>query len=322
MPATITHAFFAKDIYDILPEDITEKIDLQRLKMFSQSTDSLMFYNLFSILPGKDIRKFQGYFHTNNSQEFFITLLKYIKYHKINDIDTYTYLVGMICHYALDSTIHPYVVYKTRRFDKRKPSTYKYNNVHAFMETYIDNDMVRRRMKCNPYKFDFIRYCFDTRPFSHDLDKVINYTFYHTFKIRGMSKIYYKSIKQMKMALRLFRKDRYGIKKFIYQLADTFTPRSCYRFEAISYHYPLVDTHNYLNNDHKTWRHPCIYDLTSEESFIDLYLKTIQEAKELIYSSFAYLNNEDIDLTTVFTNKSYVTGLDCNDKKELKYFEF
>lgn len=322
MPATITHAFFAKDVYDILPEDLTNKIDLDRLKTFGQSVDSLMFYNLFSIFPGKDIRKFQGYFHDNNSQDFFINLLKYIKYKKVNDIDTYTFLVGFICHYALDSTVHPYVVYKTGKFDKKNPSTYKYNNIHAFMEAFIDNDMVRRRMKCNPYSFNFTKYCFDTKPFSKDLENTINHTFYNTFKIRGMGHIYYKSLKQMKWALRLFRKDRFGIKKFFYQLADTFTPRRCYRFEAISYHYPLKDVHNYLNNDHTMWRHPCIYKKTSTESFIDLYLKAIQMAKELIYESFSYLDGEDIDLKEVFTNLSYITGLDCNEKKELKYFEF
>ena len=322
MPATITHAFFAKDVYDILPDDITDKLDLQRLKMFGQSVDSLMFYNLFSILPGKEIRKFQGYFHDNTSQDFFINLLNYIKKNNINDIDTYTFLVGFICHYALDSTVHPYVLYKTGKFDKKKPSTYKYNNIHAFMETFIDNDMVRRRMKCNPYMFNFIDYCFDTKHFSKELDKTINYTFYHTFNRRGMSEIYYKSLKQMKWALRLFRRDRFGIKKFIYQLVDTFTPINCYRFEAISYHYPLKDNHNYLNNDHTMWRHPCIYKKTSTESFIDLYLKAIQFAKELTYSSFDYLNGEDVDLKKVFTNLSYITGLDCDNKKELKYFEF
>ena len=322
MPATITHAFFANDVYDILPEDYVEKLDLKRLKMFGQSMDSLMFYNLFSILPGKEMRKFQGYFHENTSQEFFINLLNSIRNNKTNDTDVYTFLVGFICHYALDTTIHPYVIYKTGKFDKRYPETYKYNNVHAFMETYIDNDMVRRRLKCNPYFFDFIGYCFDTKPFSNDLNKVIEETFYNTFKRHGMSAIYYKSLKQMKWSLRLFRKDRFGIKKFIYQLVDTFTPRSCFRFEAISYHYPLKDNHNYLNNNHTMWRHPCIYKKTSTESFIDLYLKSIQMAKELIYSSFAYLDGEDIDLKKVFTNLSYITGLDCDDKKELKYFEF
>lgn len=322
MPATVTHAFFAKDIYDILPEGLNEKIDLERLKMFSQSTDSLMFYNLFSLFPGKNIRKFQKYYHTNDSQAFFINLLKYIRKHNIDDIDVYTYLIGAICHYSLDSIVHPYVIYKTGRFNKKNPNAYKYNNAHAFMEVFIDNDMIKRRCKCNPYKFDITGYCFNIKPFSSDLEKTINYTFYHTFKLRGMSKIYYKSLKQMKTALRLFRKDSYGIKKFIYQLVDTFTPRWAYRFEAISYHQPLKDKYNYLNNDHKLWRHPAIYDLTSNESFIDLYLKALAEAKELIYASFEYLSGDNIDLTKVFTNKSYITGLDCNDKKELKYFEF
>ena len=37
--------------------------------------------------------------------------------------------------------------------------TYKYNNVHAFMETFLDNDMIHRRMRCNPYQFDIVKYC-------------------------------------------------------------------------------------------------------------------------------------------------------------------
>ena len=57
MPATITHAYFAKDVFDILPSNIKNIIDCSRIKMFGQSMDSLMFYNLFSILPGKKIRQ-------------------------------------------------------------------------------------------------------------------------------------------------------------------------------------------------------------------------------------------------------------------------
>ena len=57
MPATITHAYFAKDVFDILPSNIKNTIDCSRIKMFGQSMDALMFYNLFSIMPGKDIRK-------------------------------------------------------------------------------------------------------------------------------------------------------------------------------------------------------------------------------------------------------------------------
>ena len=47
MPATVTHSYFANDIYDILPSDIKDKVNINRCKMFSQGVDSLMFYNLF-----------------------------------------------------------------------------------------------------------------------------------------------------------------------------------------------------------------------------------------------------------------------------------
>ena len=321
MPATITHAFFAKDLYDVLPDNIIEKIDFERFKMFSQSTDPLMFYNLFSILPGKNIRKFQGVFHDNDSQKFFITLLDYVREND-SDSDVYSFVAGFIGHYVLDSIVHPYIVYKTGMFDKKCPSTYKYNNVHHFMESFLDMDMVRRRLKINPYTYDLVKYCFNTKPFSKDLDKVINYTFDTTFKLKDMDKIYYKSLKQMKNCIKVFRMDKNGVKKNIYKFMDTVTPKKCFRFEAISYHQSLDDKHNYLNNSHKLWRNPIDYDMTSKESFVDLYLKALREAKDAITLSFDYLNGKDVDLKKVFNNTSYITGLECGRKKELKYFEF
>ena len=110
----------------------------------------------------------------------------------------------------------------------------------------------------------------------------------------------------MKTALVLFRRDPYGIKKGIYKLVDTFTPRNVYRFEAISYHYPLEDKHNYLNRNHELWRNPTTYDMTSNESFVDLYLKSIKLAKVLVCASLDYLNNNDIDVEEAFAMKKNI----------------
>ena len=323
MPATAVHAYFAQDLNDILPKEIKNKLDVDRLKTFGQSTYSLMFYNLFSILPGKKIRDFQKYFHTNKTQEFFINLINYIKENDYTeDIDVNSFLVGAICHYVLDSTVHPYIYYKTGYFNKNDKSTYKYNNVHTFMETFLDNDMIKRRESINPYKFNISKFSFDTSKFSNELKDTIKYTFKETFDVDNMDKIYYKSLKQMRNSIFIFRQDRYGIKKFFYKLADTFTSKRVFRFEAISYHYPLNDRHNFLNENHKLWRNPCDYSLTSEESFLDLYLRALKLAKVMICASFDYINGKDIELEKVFINKSYITGLDCELDKELKYFEF
>ena len=322
MPATITHAFFAKDVYEILPSEIRNCLNLNRCKTFGQSTDALMFYNLFLPLPGKKIRKIQSYSHSHQTQEFFINMLSYMKENKIQDEDSYSLLVGFICHYILDSIFHPYVIYRSGLMKKGKPDTYKYNNLHGFIETFFDMDMVKRRLNVNPYRFNFGKFCFDLRPFSNDLKKVIDYTFDQTFHLKKMPSIYYRSLKQMKIDLNLFRRDPYGIKKVFYKLADTITPRSVYRFEVISYHYPLEDHHDYLNKSHRLWRNPVIYDMTSTETFADLYIKALKQAKVVICASFDYLNGKSIDLTQIFPNTSYVTGLNCDLKKGLKYFEF
>ena len=323
MPATAVHAYFAQDLNDILPKEIKNKLEVDRLKTFGQGTDSLMFYNLFSILPGKKIRDFQKYFHTNKTQDFFVNLINYIKENDYTeDIDVNSFLVGTICHYVLDSTVHPYIYYKTGYFNKNDKSTYKYNNVHTFMETFLDNDMIKRRESINPYKFNISKFSFDTSKFSNELNDTIKYTFKETFDVDNMDKIYYKSLKQMRDSIFIFRQDRYGIKKFFYKLADTFTSKRVFRFEAISYHYPLNDRHNFLNENHKLWRNPCDYSLTSEESFLDLYLRALKLAKVMICASFDYINGKDIELEKVFINKSYITGLECELDKELKYFEF
>ena len=323
MPATITHAYFAQDVYEILPSKFKDKLDCSRLRMFGQSTDSLYFYNLFSVLPGKKIQELDAYFHRNKTQEFFINLINYIKNNELyDDEDVCSFLVGFICHFVLDSTIHPYIIYKTGICDKKKKSTYKYKNIHEFMEVFLDNDMVRRRERTNPYKFKIGKFCFNTKKFSKELINTIDYSFESTFDVKNMGNIYYKSLKQMKMALNLFRRDPYGYKKIVYKFIDTFTSKSSLRLESVSYHYPLKDKHNFLNNNHKLWRNPTTYDLTSTESFVDLYLKAIKVAKVMICASFDYIEGKEIELEKIFLNNSYVHGLDCNLDKELKYLEF
>ena len=323
MPATIVHAYFAKDVRDILPEGIKYRTDEDRLKMFAQGTDSLMFYNMFSIFPGKKIRDLNKIFHNTKTREYFINLLNYIKRNDLfDDVDVCSYLIGFICHYALDSIVHPYVIYKSGVFDKRYKSTYKYNNVHTFMETFLDNDMVSRREDISPYHFKIGKFCFTRGKFSYDLTRTIDISFESTYNYKNMGRKYYRSLKQMKHALLIFRRDPIGVKKFFYKLVDTFTSKRLFRFEAISYHYPLDDRHNYLNLDHKEWRNPVKYNLVSNESFLDLYLKALKLAKILVCASFDYITDKTDEIDKKLFKASYISGLNSDIEPEYKYFEF
>lgn len=123
MPATATHAIFAMDVYNALPNKIKKLIDKNtfQYKMFSQSTDSLMFYNIESLKPGKKIRELQHTFHASKSRSFFITLVEYIGRNKLYD-NSYVmvFLYGFICHYVLDSNVHPLFFIKQDYLIKRQ----------------------------------------------------------------------------------------------------------------------------------------------------------------------------------------------------------
>ncbi len=328
MPATITHAYFSLDVYDKIDnknKKINEKY-LLRFKMFSQSTDSIMFYNIESIKKGKDIRNFQYYFHTNKSHDFFITLCKYIKDKKLFDnSEVISFLYGFICHYVLDSTIHPFVIYKSGIMNKSNPNSYKYNCKHNYMETFLDNKMIMDRWASKNKSYSTFRldkFCFDTKDFSSELTDTIDFVFKKVFFIDNMSRIYLKSLRQMKSFLFRYRMDRLGLKRLGYRTIDLFTSPSTFKFDCLSYHYIPKNEEIYLNLEHKAWYNPIDKSIKSYDSFYDLYDKAVFKAVRIINEVCNYFEDKKVSLSNVFTNNSYLTGLNCELGDECKFFEF
>ncbi len=326
MPATATHAFFAEDIFNKLDNNLKNKINCEKkaFLMFAQSTDPLMFYNIMNLKKGKDIRKFQYIFHTTKTNEFFTNLITFIKENKYyNEPKILVFLYGFICHYSLDSNIHPYVFYKTGNFNKRDKTSIKYNCLHNYIETFFDNILISKRKNINYAKFDICKYCFDLSDFSSQLKETINYSFNQTFKIKKMSQIYFTSLKQMNLFLKLFRKDSYGIKKLGYKFIDKVTPSNSFIFDSLSYKQSIEDNNNYLNLDHKLWNYPIDKNITGTKSFFDLYNNSLKETLSIIKQINQYfINDVPIDIDKIFKNKSYITGVDCNNKQKQEYFEF
>ena len=324
MPATITHSYFANDLYDVLPIGLKKLLmdDKQKLRTFAQSTDPLIFYNLLS-KKDKKIRDFQGYFHTNKTLEFFTNLINYIKYNNYyKNSEIMAFLYGFLSHYILDSKMHPFIFYKTGLFNEDDPTTYKYRNKHEYMENFLDNYLIKQKEGICPYEFKFYNFWYSKEPFSKELTEVIDYTFKETFNIEHFSKYYYKALNDMYKSLKYLRYDKYGIKMFIYKSIDKLTSDKTFKLQAISYHTNLKDENNYLNANHSTWTHPSLKREKHNESFIELYSIALKDAKKMITDVNSYFKDtKKINLTNVFKNYSYLTGKNCNNKNKLKYFE-
>jgi hypothetical protein len=319
MPCTFTHAVFSEQIY----KQIKDKSNLEDLKSFSQGPDSFNFYNLISVFPSKKYRKLSAYTQNKKTKEFFINLIKYIKNNKLEtNKQVMSFLYGFICHYFLDKTTHPYIIYKSGEFNIKDKSTYKYNNNHHEIEVYIDCYLINKIKKTDHTKFKIHEFCFNKNDFSNELKKTIDYVFYKTYKFKYVSKVYEKSLNQMKFFYKYFRYDETKIKRYIYSFIDFLTPIQIPKIKISSYNIKL-NKQNYLNKNKNFWNHPTNKKEQYNYSFEELYLiskkdclKAIKEVNKVLYE-----NKNITTLNKVFLNLSYKTNKNCNLKLKTKYFE-
>ena len=326
MAGTITHSYFILDLYDRLSINSKELLmdEKESLKLFSQNTDILNYYNIKNSKKRIKIRNFGRRSQEIKVYEFFSTLINYIKYnnHQYNP-QVISYLYGMLSHYVLDSTVNPYIIYKTGKFDKKNKDTYKYNNLRYEVESYLDNYMLRIRKGINPHKFKCYDFCFNVNSFNNELIEVMDFTYKEVFGINNFHNYYLKSIKQMKLFYKRFRYDPIGIKKAFYTLFDIVTPRYFLRKVPISYHINKKNKKRFLNLEHDKWFNPVDKRSKSNESYLELYTKALYKCTNMIQeiNKFLYYDKK-INLKKVIGNLSYETGKDCDKVKELKFFEF
>jgi uncharacterized membrane protein YbaN (DUF454 family) len=312
------------DLYDRLNNQKKKILEpyKNKFKIFAQGPDVFFFYDLLCPIYGKDTRKLGSYMHQNKTQIFFVNLVTMIKSKKLEDNpEVLAFLYGLIAHYALDMTAHPFVLYKTGVFDKNNKSSYKYFGGHELMESYIDAYYMKEKGKINPRKFDVISFCFKDISISNTLCSLINDVFKQTFNQQGICYKYRKSIKQMKCFYHLFRTDRFGIKKIIYKLGQIL-PFDV-ELDAISYHIKLDRNDYYLNLNKESWHHPLNKKDIYNYSFDELYSIALSTAVRLISEvDKVLLNKKDIRyLHELFPNLSYATGRDCKLGKG-SYFSF
>lgn len=324
MAGTVTHFYFANDVMSSISKKKKIVYDEDLLKIFAQSMDTFNFYSIFFPIKNKssEIRKFANKFHCNKTDVFFETLINYIKGKNLStNIYVMTFLYGLITHYILDSSMHPYVEYKCGRFNSKDKKTYKYNAKHHEMETFIDIYMLEKH-EINAKYFKAYKELFKINSFDIELQDVMNYTFKKVFNFENFDKYYLKSIKDMKYSFQIFRYDPYGCKKAFYRLFDLFSTKKILNSKFLSYNYIPKNAFNYLNLEHKTWYYPFDIAKKYDCSFDELYNDAVKRCVNVIIKVENYIEkNKELDLKSLF-NLSYCTGLDLKILEKSPSYEF
>jgi hypothetical protein len=292
--------------------------------MFSQSFDVLSYYISFNYKNTKRIKNLCKRGHKDNVKNYFLNIINNInKLHLENDEQALSYLFGSINHYVLDSTCHPFIFYKTGVYNKKDKYTKKYLGLHGDMESNIDAFFYINRFHKSYHKVNVTKEFIPKIKFSNNLKLIVDKTFLDTFNEEDIAKCYFKSYKNSRILYTLFINDKYGIKKWIYKIYDKIfiNRKNNYEYYTTYIKQPNI---KYLNIEHKKWYYPSDSNISSNESFIDLYNKSIKKSSELITLAYKVINKKmDIkEFENKIDNLSYVRGLDCDNSRCMTKFEF
>ena len=328
MPSSVTHNFFSCDVHEKLNNKIKVLINpcINEYKIFAQGPDPYFFYDFHLTKRSKEIYKISKAMQHSKINKHFLSLINYIyekKYYSNSQVMAYLY--GQICHYTLDSTCHPYIIYYTGFYDNKDKNTYKYNGLHEEMEYYIDCYLIWKRLNILPKNYKAYKELFDKIKFNDNLIDVIDNVSKKVYGFDNVSKKYYKSICDMKKFYYVFNYDKWGIKKFIYGIMDMICPNSIIKKRELSFNVDPNSKLFYLNSDKMTWHHPCDKKEKYDFSFQELYDIAIKKAVYIIEEVNDMFDKNSIDnkkIEELFGNLDYGTGKDCDLKFKNKYYRF
>lgn len=313
MPALTTHKIFAEQV---LKEINTDLVDTNTYYMFAQSHDILFYYK------GKDYKLYNALgkkAHHKKTKQYITNIIECLKNNQINDKQCYGYLFGIITHYYLDSTLHPYIFYKTG-VNRNTKDTEKYKGQHNLFERTLDSILYQRTYNKTYNECNISEEIIPKVILNNKLTTLLNFTYSKTYDIKQISNIIIKGYNTMRLFHDIVVEDKHSVKYNLYKTIDKLSNNqtNCLR----SYSTSVTQNQNILNLKNKNWYHPVTKELHNESipELIDIAkIKTVNTINKII----KYLNNDtNISYKDLIQDIDYSTGLLIKDNKKMRYFEY
>lgn len=284
MPAYLTHAIMADEFLKREKQLLKVEIDDKALRTYSLGTD-LAIYTKTSIFGT----------HNTKTKDFFLNMIRYIKTHKkVDDPQAMSLLYGHVCHYFLDTTMHPFCYY-LEVGTKKASIISNHTLIEGFWSSYFADYVLKTTV--DPSFFN-----------QADLTKVADIlkdTYQITYKEKNILESAKRVIKTFTLLEKMKKMLNLELLKQISRF-NAFLAKNGYSKETL------------LNSNSETWFNPTS-GFVSKLSCLQLFNLSIVKTSEAIEEINKYLyNNASLNnVKKIFANLSYDTGV--NTKYGLKF---
>lgn len=268
MPAATTHVEFAKDVLRTYPQFKHEITNKQMFWLGSQGPD-MLFFSRASFLPGS-LHKYGSLMHGSKVYD----VIQFFETYANDDPDLHSYIMGYLCHYALDSNAHPLIFAVTDYTVKRDGG--KTGIVHVGLEAQIDVWLLHQRGR-TPLDYDVFHYLKVSESDQRKLAEMYHEMFQKIYQLNISTSAIASSIREV-----------YTWTKFLYPRKITY--ETVYSFENIAGgNHGLTAMMLYqktpkevINTEHRAYTIPWKPYEKITSSFPDLYGRALTCAGRLL----------------------------------------
>lgn len=320
MPNIITHKLFAEEVYrrckkkDI--KDLLEK-HFQLYYIGSNGPDFLFFYHMkpWEAYKEHTLNHLGSELHRGHVNEFYQSAVTSIR----KEQDPFTkeselaYVMGHLCHWALDMISHPYIFYRTG--DCQGVSA----GLHHRFESMMDAMMLKRYRDLDIASYRCSQIC----KYDEEMLKAIARIYVPALKHALHEEIKVRQLREALSAWGDIQDLLYDPehKKIKVLTAIEKVIRRPWLVSGNVVPNTIDETFDILNLKKQAWKHPCDDSVVSNASFIELFEAAIEvalAALDKVYGCVEY--DADIqNLLNLLQDRAYDTGREGG--VEMKYFD-
>ncbi|MCB6560952.1 zinc dependent phospholipase C family protein [Gordonibacter urolithinfaciens] len=293
MPALITHDFFGQDVYDHIFRNVGGTRDEAEAFLLGNQGPDPLFYAVADPRLHEHNR-LGNVMHSEKPSE----LIKAFKDSLgILDDDELpvgrAYAFGFLCHYTLDSTMHPLVFFHEYLLtDAGEPGLSRddAHEVHAVIESELDELVLFEKRGETVATFQPWREILQASDFALGaVSKMYSYAALTVYGRIVPRDLFARSVRNFRRVQRLFYSKTGAKRALLGRIEGLVRPYSFYQSMS---HRPVALTESiYDNRAHEAWENPYTGEV-STASFWDLYGRALEKAEENIDA----FDRDDFDL--------------------------
>jgi len=279
MPDLLTHVAFAREMQDLMDSRQRELTrSRQRLYELGAQGPDIFFY--YGHRPGRKHKKLAGLggmLHNRETDRFLLEgfrQARQLPLEKQEDLEAY--MLGFVCHYALDTRCHPYIyAFSGYRFNYPERMV-EYTRRHVVFEGILDVLVYRERTGREASRVRSWELFPEELPqVVDDFYKDVLHNLYRDQRYEPGDAA--KALKDLRLVLRLLY-DPQGWKQKVLRGIRRMTGKNIFMGKEF---YPLqVDVStDYMNMLHRTWCHPLRPEDCRQDSFPDCWNQARQGAQ-------------------------------------------